>query len=236
MALKKFAIYRDPAVNQLIRVDAWAAKKILAASPATEFFSSGHRVYPRSLGGSSAFAYWPNWRGANGVTAPETLIHRLAKQVLLERLQSTSRLSFALPGRTRGDDGWSPFIDVIRAASEVRIQNAETGNVIQPDVLLRTRISPLGHWVGIEFRNTHAVDDRKKFLIRQERISALEIDLIDFVEIAVAVPEAELRVMLDEFLAATIPAKVLAIVRREDRRAHDDAHLMNALNGSRLER
>ncbi len=234
MARKDFATYTDSTTKQITSVDAWTAKRILAEFPATQFFSDGHRVYPRGAGYSSGFAYWPNESRGYGETAPESLVHRLAKEVLLDILQESPRLSFILPSRSGADDTWSPFVDVIGAAPEVRIQNPVTRNVIQPDVLLRVRWSPLGHWIGIEFHNTHAVDARKQFLIRKERISALEIDLIDFVELAPAIPEERLRSLLREFLAAGIPAKVLAIVRRDDRRAHDDEQLLSALRGSRF--
>lgn len=234
MTRKDSAIFTDPTTNQITRVDAWTAKKILAEFPATEFFSDGNRVYPKVAGYSRGFAYWPNANRGTGETAPESLVHRIAKEVLLEILQESPRMSFVLRGRSAADESWSPFVDVIGAAPEVRIQNPVTRNVIQPDVLLRVRWSPLGHWIGIEFHNTHAVDARKQFLIRKERISALEIDLIEFVELAPAIPEERLRSLLREFLASSIPAKVLAIVRRDDRRAHDDEQLLSALRGSRF--
>lgn len=236
MTRKTSAIYVDATTRQPVHVDARTAKRILAEFPETEFFSEGHRVYPRVAGYSSGFAYWPNEYRGTGETAPETRVHRFAKDEMLGLLRESTRLSFALPGRSGADAPWTPFVDVLDARPEVRIQNPLTGDVIQPDVFLRVRQSPLGHWIGIEFRNTHAVDARKQFLIRRERISALEIDLIDFVEIAPALHETRLRSMMREFLASTIPAKALAIVRREDRRAHDDEQLVAAIRHSRLAR
>lgn len=113
-------------------------------------------------------AYFSHYRGTECTSAPETMIHLLAKAILKE----TKELKIP---RLRNE------MDILAESQTIKFYMVEIekvyeieGEKIIPDVTLTVKT---GKRLFVEFRNTHGVDATKQEKIRRLGVSCIEVDL-----------------------------------------------------------
>jgi len=220
------ALYTNPKSGDSCIVDAVEAATLKAEFPDAEFAVAGQRVYPKPTVGT--FAKWPSFGFRRGETAPESLVHRVAKAAFIELLESDQALLIQPVRRRSGDAAGEPFsVRAIAWCEEASIRPKRSRSKLQPDVLVQTDGGRTGHWMGVEVRNTHAVDYAKRRRLKLLPMTTIEIDVRGFLDSFL--PEEELRTAMLKWFRYAIRARIVTLVGEDKSRAADDAILVIAL-------
>ena len=113
-------------------------------------------------------AHFSHYSGTECASAPETIIHLLAKAILKE----TKELK--IPRLRNGQDMLAESQTIKFDMVEIEKVYEIEGERIVPDVTLTAKS---GQLLFVEFRNTHGVDANKQEKIRKLGISCIEVDL-----------------------------------------------------------
>lgn len=115
-----------------------------------------------------------------------------------------------------------------RIEAPIRVKRARSN--LTPDALILTHGGMTGHWVGMEFRNTHAVDYRKRYKLQRLPMTNFEVDVREFAKSFW--PGDTLETALVEWFQSGIPARIITLVGELECRPVDDPILQRAILGS----
>lgn len=217
------ALYANPPSVDPYQVSATEAAMLKAEFPDAQFSVQDQRVYPKPTVGT--FAKWPGPGIRFGETAPETYLHLAAKAAFVELLASGAEIRIQPVRRRSGDPiGESFVVKVIEWREEAPIRRKRARSDLIPDVLLQMDGGCVGYWIGIEIRNTHVVDYRKRRKLKLLPMTTLEIDVRGF-----ANQYGDLKTAMLEWFRGGVRARVVTIVGERDSRPPDDPVLLLAL-------
>lgn len=219
------AYFADGPLDGWQIVGAMEAADLMVGNPEAKFMVGSSRVYPKPSVGK--FARWPGTGNGRGVTAEETRAHRVAKEVLAARFVPGSEFRIQPVDRRDRDVGKQMVVQTVCPRLEAPIRHRGPRSRLQPDILLLVAGGPLGFWIAIEVRNTHAVNHRKRRLLQGLPLSTIEIDVRDFASPYQS--EEQLRNNLTSWLAGAIRARVLTQSNEFFSRLADDAILTAAI-------
>lgn len=222
----RVADYANPPSGRPFPVGAEQAASIKAEDESAQFYVDGCRVYPKPSIGT--FAKWPGETLRFGETAPETELHLAAKTALAQVVSEGQSLKVQ-PVRVRSGIAAGKVIGIharaCRIEAHIRVKRARSN--LTPDALILTRGGLTGHWVGIEFRNTHAVDYRKRRKLQRLPMTTLEVDVREFGKSFW--PGDTLVAALADWFRTEFPARVITLVGETESRQTDDPVLQRAL-------